>query len=190
MTGTEVYAALVTPWALPGDAAAWLSALLGCVMLVPAVHAHFARLSARTFLVLSGAVALGVSAAYVTFYLKGGPKIIDATTYALQASSLARGAFSLAASDPSESFRGRFLYYNEAAHTLTGIFPPGYPLVLAIGVALGVPMLVGPVLAALLVWLTYGLAKDVTTAIAPAEPCCRSCLPRFATIRLTRCRMA
>jgi hypothetical protein len=137
-------------------------------MLVPAVHARLARMDARVFLALAGAAAFGTSAAYVTFYLQGGPKIIDATTYALQASSLARGEISVAVTEQSESFRGRFLYYNDASHTLTGIFPPGYPVVLAIGTALGVPMLVGPVLAALLVWLTYGFAKDVSTELSPA----------------------
>ena len=35
--------------------------------------------------------------------------------------------------DVSASFRGRFLLFNEATGRVGGIFPPGYPLVLALG---------------------------------------------------------
>jgi hypothetical protein len=100
-----------------------------------------------------------LSWAYVGFYLRGGPRIIDATSYFLEARSLASGAFTFDVSEPSASFRGRFLLLAPGSAGLGVIFPPGYPLLLALGVWLGVPMLVGPTLAAALVAATYALCR-------------------------------
>jgi hypothetical protein len=103
--------------------------------------------------------AFSLSWAYVVFYLRGGPRIIDATSYFLEARSLASGAFTFDAVEPSASLRGRFLLLAPGAGALGVIFPPGYPLLLALGVWLGVPMLVGPALAAALVAATYALCR-------------------------------
>jgi hypothetical protein len=104
-------------------------------------------------------LAFGLSCVYSSFYLRGGPRIIDATSYFLEARSLAAGAFSFQVPDPTASFRGRFLLASPDGHRLGVIFPPGYPLVLALGVRLGRPLLVGPCLGALLVAATYALAR-------------------------------
>ena len=92
------------------------------------------------------ALAFALSVAYVHVYLRGGPRIIDATSYLLEARSLAAGSFSFHVPDPTASFRGRFLLASSDGHTLGVLFPPGYPLVLSLGVRLGVPLLVGPAL--------------------------------------------
>lgn len=104
-------------------------------------------------------LAFGLSCAYLHVYLRGGPRIIDATSYFLAARSLAAGAFTFSVPDPSAAFRGRFLLASVDGHELGVLFPPGYPLVLSLGVRLGAPLLVGPLLGAALVAVTYGLAR-------------------------------
>jgi hypothetical protein len=104
-------------------------------------------------------LAFALSLAYLHFYLRGGPRIIDATSYFLEARSLAAGGFSFHVPDPTASFRGRFLLASSDGHTLGVLFPPGYPLVLSLGMRLGAPLLVGPTLGALLVAATYLLAR-------------------------------
>ena len=111
------------------------------------------------WLALLCVLAFALSSAYVTYYLRGGPRIIDATSYFLEARSIAAGSFSFHAPDPTAAFRGRFLLASSDGHRLGVIFPPGFPLVLSLGVLLGVPLLVGPALGALLVAATYGLAR-------------------------------
>ena len=110
------------------------------------------------------AIALALSAGYVHHYLRGGPRIIDATSYWLEARALAEGYASWPIEEPTASVRGRFLLLGGTAEAprLGVIFPPGYPLVLAIGFLLGAPLWVGPVIGALLVAATYALAKAVT----------------------------
>src|SRR3954468_24386826 len=111
------------------------------------------------WLVLLCLLAFALSWAYLGYYLRGGPRIIDATSYFLEARSLAAGSFSFHAPDPTAAFRGRFLLAHDSGHELGVIFPPGYPLLLSLGVRLGVPLLVGPLLGALLVLATYALAR-------------------------------
>jgi len=113
----------------------------------------------RFWLAMLCLLAFGLSCAYLSYYLRGGPRIIDATSYFLEARSLAAGSFSFHVPDPTGAFRGRFLLAHADGHELGVIFPPGYPLVLALGVRLGVPLLVGPTLGALLVLSTFALAR-------------------------------
>src|SRR5690606_35766772 len=80
-------------------------------------------------------VATLLSAGYIHFYLRGGPRIIDATAYYLQARVLADGGMTFLAPAPSAAFRGRFLV--PAADpgevlSLGVLFPPGYPALLAL----------------------------------------------------------
>src|SRR6185436_1425282 len=100
------------------------------------------------WLAASCLLAFGLSCLYVRYYLRGGPRIIDATSYFLEARSLAAGSFSFAVPDPTAAFRGRFLLASSDGHRLGVLFPPGYPWVLSLGVRLGAPLLLGPALAA------------------------------------------
>ncbi len=104
-------------------------------------------------------VAFLLSCAYLSYYLRGGPRVIDATSYFLEARSIAAGSFTFQVPDPMASFHGRFLLASPDGHRLGVIFPPGYPLLLALGVRLGFPLLLGPTLGALLVAATYALAR-------------------------------
>jgi hypothetical protein len=101
----------------------------------------------RLELVFWSAAAAALSAAYVPYYLRGGPRVIDATSYLLEARFMASGAFCVAPGLPSAALRGRFLVGQDASECLGVLFPPGYPLALAAAVALGVPLLLGPLTA-------------------------------------------
>ncbi len=157
---------LIGPWGAPGDAVAWGALGLGLCALGIAL-AKKERLvfvpgvSERVWLTACAFAAAFLSLGYVAFYLRGGPRIIDATAYMHQARALAAGHFGAQIPLPSESFRGRFLLYDDTQGTITGIFPPGYPLVLSLGVRLGVPMVVGPLLAFALVFATARLAREM-----------------------------
>jgi hypothetical protein len=147
----------------PPDAAAWAALMLAMLSLGLALHPVARRrieaLPANGVVAFLAVLAAALSGVYVAIYLRGGPRIVDATTYYLQARSLAGGHVSFDVPSPTASFRGRFLLASADGHSLAGIFPPGYPAVLALGFLAGVPLLVGPMIAAALVFATYALAR-------------------------------
>ncbi len=127
-----------------------------------------------------------LSVAYFHHYLEGQPRLIDATTYLFQARTLAEGSFGLKTEGPSASFRGRFLLSTEQdPHVITGIFPPGYPALLSIGVRLGHFEWVGPLIAALLVLATFRLGYLLfghkKTALVAATFCAVNACLRYHT---------
>ncbi len=154
-----------TTFGLPPDGVAWAALAAACA-LVPLLHARTRQ--ALGMLVpqrvpLSALVvsATLLSAGYVAYYLRGGPRIIDATSYYLQARAMAHGLFAFPVLSPSGAFRGRFLLEN-AQHSLSVIFPPGYAALLALGFLLRAPLAVGPLLAGAIVAVTYALAKELS----------------------------
>lgn len=143
----------------PPDAVAW-TALVAAVAIWcawPRAKGWVLAHTAAVVVMLAAAASL-TSLAYVHVYLRGGPRIIDATSYFLEARLLSQGAFSFEPLVPTGSFRGRFLTGPEYASSSSVIFPPGYPLVLALGFWLGRPLLVGPLIGAGLVVVSYLLA--------------------------------
>ncbi len=121
---------------------------------VRALESAIERAPTRWFV---GGLALGaaaLSSLYLVHYLRGGPRIIDATAYFLEGRVLSTGHFTFAVPEPSGSFRGRFLLPTPDER-LGVIFPPGYPLLLAAGFLAGAPLAVGPLVAGLLVVATY-----------------------------------
>ncbi|MET0792005.1 MAG: hypothetical protein ABW061_10835, partial [Polyangiaceae bacterium] len=154
-----------TTLGLPPDGVAW-AALAAASVLLMALHGPARSGLARRLTpgvlrpILAFSAAL-LSAGYIAFYLRYGPRIVDATSYYLQARAMAAGRFAFPVPGPLGSFNGRFLLANDAG-SLSVIFPPGYAAVLAVGFLLHAPLLVGPVLAALLVLATYGLALEVS----------------------------
>ena len=153
---------------VPPDPVAWTAlglSLLGllAVYLCPRWFHPLVRSEYRWYVIagLAGCAAL-LSFGYVEYYLRGGPRIIDATAYYLQARVFAHGSWTLPLHEPTTSFRGRFLLPSPDSSTLGVIFPPGYPAVLSLGFLVGAPMLVGPVLAAGLVVATYALARHLS----------------------------
>lgn len=151
---------------LPREGLAWAIFALGLATLALAALraepiARFARARPKLVLALLAASATLLSWGYLVHYLRGGPRIIDATSYFLEARALSRGYLAFPVPDPSGSFRGRFLLTPPEATTLAVLFPPGYPALLALGFLVGAPLAVGPLLAALLTWVTYALAREL-----------------------------
>jgi hypothetical protein len=148
---------------LPADAAA-LGALIAALIwgLVSLVRARAPWRSAVPFrwqLAFWSALAAALSAAYVPYYLRGAPRVIDATSYLLAAKSIASGAFCFPTGLPSAAVRGRFLVGADARECVGVLFPPGYPLALAGAVAVGAPLLLGPLTAALQTAVVLLLAR-------------------------------
>lgn len=154
-----------TTLGLPPDGVAWAALAVACSFLAlfhrPTRETLGASAKSKFALPALAAGAALLSAGYVSYYLRGGPRIIDATSYYLQARGIAHGYFAFPVESPLASFGGRFLLPG-APHSLSVIFPPGYATVLAAGFLLRAPMLVGPVLAALIVWTTHALAREVS----------------------------
>ncbi|HVH47508.1 MAG TPA: hypothetical protein VM925_34470 [Labilithrix sp.] len=193
MTLREHAVALLGTWSRPPDLSAKIALGLAALFALAVVFgrgrtllfgfehgdADDQRRERRRFVAALALAAGLLSIAYVARYLQGGPRIVDATTYFLQGRTLAHGDLSWTPLDPSASFRGRFLLYRDSAldgPSLGGIFPPGYPLVLAFGFMLGAPMIVGPLLAVGIVVATYQLSRALAEEAVPAlaEPVARS----------------
>lgn len=160
----------------PPDAAAWSALAAALFVAIASADGRVAALFAprkRVLIVVLALLSGVLSALYVAHYLRGGPRIIDATSYYLEARAFANGHVSFPVPAPSGSFRGRFLLASEDASALSVIFPPGYPALLALGFLAGVPLAVGPVLAVLIVLVTADVAErlfadDRTTLLAAA----------------------
>ena len=162
---------VVGTWGRPPDDAAKIAIGLSVVALILAVTGRGRSimgigehaLPRRLFLWVAAFSAALLSIVYIATYLRGGPRIIDATTYFLQGRALSHGDLAWAVDEPTASFRGRFLLFREGAGdtAMGGIFPPGYPLLLAFAFRIGAPMVVGPAIAAALVIVTYRLALTI-----------------------------
>jgi hypothetical protein len=180
VTGAARLAALLGTWGKPVDGPAFwalvAALVLGAAALAPSsVHGALGLgalprrvdLRRRMVLILAFAAAF-LSLGYVAYYLRAGPRIIDATSYFLEGRVLSHGHLSWTVPSPSASFRGRFLLLHDG-DKLSVIFPPGYPLLLAVGFLLRAPLVVGPLIAGALVIATYGLARELAFNRAPAE---------------------
>lgn len=149
----------------PGWIALFVATTVGIALAVPPVSKALARVPFRFWVGAWAILSVVLSAGYVHYYLMGGPRIIDATSYWLEARSFASGLLSWGVEDPTASVRGRFLVHREGADGLLRlgvIFPPGYPVLLSLGFLFGVPMLVGPVLAGCLTVLTALLGRSIS----------------------------
>jgi len=136
--------------------------------------------SDRFFVAGCSLLSAVLSAAYIAVYLRGGPRIIDATSYFLEARALAQGHLSFHLDEPVASTLGRFLVRTDATDGARAavIFPPGYPAVLALGFLAGYPLVIGPLLAAAITFTTWSLAR----AVVPDEPTSFLSAPRLATL--------
>jgi hypothetical protein len=164
-------------WARPTDRPSQLALGLAVALLAIALvpggprwfasvldFASLAELSRRRrFLTVSAFTAAFLSLGYIAFYLRGGPRDAFAPAYWLQGRALSHADLSWAAAEPSASFRAGRLLFTPPDH-VAGVFPPGYPLLLAAGFLVGAPMLVGPLLAAGLVIATWFLARELALA--------------------------
>lgn len=190
---------LAGAWGLPPDDASKVALALAGVALLLALAGRGrsllglgdAPMPRRLFLWIAGFAAALLSIFYIAIYLRGGPRIIDATTYFLQGRALSQGDFSWPVSEPSASFRGRFLVHRELAPgdgVMGGIFPPGFPILLALGFGLGAPMVVGPALAAACVIATYRLTRTLAEhALGPTPSTDVEAIARLAALSSVVC---
>lgn len=137
---------------------------------------------------LLGGLALGASLTswlYFRDFLRGGPRIIDATAYLLEARIFANGAFTFHPPAPSDLFLGRFLLRTADSPADIGvIFPPGYPAILAWFAKFDAPYLLGPLLAFGIVLTTYQLTLRLAEAEQESQP---GHIPRAGDASLRSC---
>jgi len=107
-------------------------------------------------------VALLVSAYVTDRVFERIPHIEDEMAYTWQAQVIARGQIALPAQKYPKSMLVPFVVdYNGLRFSK---YPLGWPVVLAIGIKLGIRHLINPILAGIAVWLTYQLGKKVFSA--------------------------
>lgn len=159
----------------PHDPTQWIALALSVAVVVAAPLLVRPARRRVVFVAAASLAACALSALYVGVYLRGGPRIIDATSYWLEARALSEGWLSFPIDEPVSSTMGRFLVLRDAAFgpRAAVLFPPGYPALLALGFLVGAPLAVGPLLAAAIVVVTYDLAQQVevslTSCAAPAS---------------------
>jgi hypothetical protein len=180
------------PYGPPRDLAQWIALVLAVA--VVALGPRLVRPASRrgVFVALAALASAALSALYVHAYLRGGPRIIDATSYWLEARALSHGSFAWPLGSPETAVLGRFLVRSTAADgaQVAVIFPPGYPLLLALGFILRAPLAIGPLLAAGITVATWDLATSVTRAVAPAPvlaPSPRLGVPEIAALLSVVC---
>lgn len=149
-----------------------LAALLGVAGLFGGRLFEIAARRPRSAALALSVVAFALSGVWVLVYLRGGPRIIDATAYFLSGRAMAEGHLAWPVSEPPASTMGRFLVRDTlgTGQNVAVIFPPGYPAVLALGFLAGAPMIVGPVLGAAVTWLTFELTRTAARVAGIAEP--------------------
>jgi len=116
--------------------------------------------STRSFVIGSALAAAFVSYLLVSGPMRDRPLSIDAVVYLFQARALSHGHFGVPLPEPHQLFGGRFLFEGVDG-LLHGVFPPGFPLFLVPFVWIGMPMLAGPVTAAMLVVSQWLLGRAV-----------------------------
>ena len=102
------------------------------------------------------AIACALAAALALGPLAGIPHVQDEVVYTLQARNLAHGTLWSAVPEPRATRVYDFLLDTERGRA--GIFPNGWPAVLALGVLAGAPWLIDPLLAGLVVAIGGSLA--------------------------------
>src|SRR5262245_19332994 len=117
----------------PTSLLGWGAGLFGVLLFVPGVGRRLLDLlPAPGRWPLLALLSALFSIVYFHTVLGGQPRIIDASTYLLEARTFAEGHFSFATSEVSALFRGRFLLPTANDPTRLGpIFPPGYPALLS-----------------------------------------------------------
>jgi len=112
----------------------------------------------RIALILS-ILAILVAFMVTEFVFENIPHIEDEVAYVWQAQAIGKGYLTLPSPPQPENFLVPFVVdYNGQRF---GKYPLGWPVLLAIGIRLGIRQLVNPLLAGLGVWLTYRLGKKV-----------------------------
>lgn len=110
------------------------------------------------------ALVLSLISILVTFYVtkeffEGIPHLEDEIAYVWQARAIADGNLTVTSPSQARSFLVPFVVDHNGQRF--GKYPLGWPVILAIGVRLGIRSMINPLLAGLGVWFTYRLGKKV-----------------------------
>jgi len=98
--------AFLGTWGAPPDAVSAIALALGAVLAAGALLRRGggvlseANVSRRRFLTLAALAASLLSVLWISVYLRGGPRIVDATTYFLQGRALANGDLAWPVAEP------------------------------------------------------------------------------------------
>ena len=103
------YTPPMPPFGLPRDLAQWIALALAAAVMALGPRLVRPTAQRRVFLGLAALASASLSAAYVVAYLRGGPRIIDATSYYLEARAVAQGLFAWPVEPPEAAVLGRFL---------------------------------------------------------------------------------
>jgi hypothetical protein len=107
-------------------------------------------------------LATGISAAFAYLVLEPFPHIEDEAAYYFQARIFASGHLFAPAPASPEFFPSSWVMLHDGRWF--SVFPPGWPLLLALGMKAGVPALVNPLLSGLAVLVIYGLIREMYDA--------------------------
>ncbi len=109
---------------------------------------------------LLAALWVFILAAILSYFVyRAHPHISDEAQYVYQANYMAAGQLTVTPPKVPEAFEVYMTSYREPRWF--GIFPPGFPAVLAIGVKLGIPWLVNPFLGGLCILLAYIFFQEI-----------------------------
>jgi hypothetical protein len=111
-------------------------------------------------------VAAGGSAALTYAVLDPIPHIEDETAYLFQAKVFANGRLYAPAPALPEFFPSSWIITHQ--DRWFAVFPPGWPLLLAVGTKAGTPALVNPILTGLCVLVLFGLLREASERTAAA----------------------
>ncbi len=146
-------------------AASLLAPLAGAILtvfaaahLAPAREGPARRLAAPLALVLAAALTAGGALAMAAFAFGWAPHIPDEVAYLFDARVFAAGRRFAEPPPLAAAFPAPEWIEIETSRTY-GVFPPGWPFLLALGVRLGFPGIVNAIAAALIVLYTARLAR-------------------------------
>ena len=146
-------------WSLPRGALASLKRRLGRI-LEPQARQQIGKRGAVDRLVLMAAVWVTVLAALLSLLIyERHPHLQDEVMYLYQARYLAEGRLTVPAAPVPEAFSIYMVPYR--ADQWYSPFPPGWPAMLSLGVRIGVPWLINPILAGLNVLLAFVLIREM-----------------------------
>jgi hypothetical protein len=110
---------------------------------------------------VAGVMVLFVAGTFSWLVFKRIPHVPDSVAYLFQAKTYASGRLYLSSPPVPELFE-HFLIMDDGQKWFS-VFPPGWPLVLALGILLGVPWLVNPVLGGVGIVVAHALVRCLHT---------------------------
>jgi len=114
------------------------------------------------------ALILSIIAVFLSYFVAVGvfeaiPHIEDEIAFTWQARLIADGKLTIDSPDHAKSFLIPFVVDHNGKRFAK--YPLGWPILMGVGVALGMRTIVNPLLAGLAVWLTYCLGKKVFSEV-------------------------